>query len=70
MMIEWNPTVYGWRDSYNSLAFGIELETGGHFFKLFVTNNVNINTAQYLAGADKKFGKESIRLGFLITRLL
>ena len=49
---------------------GIELETGGHFFKIFVSNNVEINYSQFLAGADKKFNKEGVRLGFMITRLL
>ncbi len=70
LMVEWNPTVYGWRDSFNSFSTGIELETGGHFFKIFVTNNVKINYSQFLAGADKKFGKDNVRLGFMITRLL
>ncbi len=70
VQIEWNPTVTGWRDSYNSVSAGIELETGGHFFKIFVTNNDLINMSQYLAGADKKFGDGEVRLGFMITRLL
>jgi len=70
VMIEWNPTVTGWRDSYNSVSGGVELETGGHFFKIFVTNNDLINMSQFLAGADKKFGDGEVRLGFMITRLL
>jgi hypothetical protein len=70
IMIEWNPTVTGWRDSYNSVSGGVELETGGHFFKIFVTNNDLINMSQFLAGADKKFGDGEVRLGFMITRLL
>ena len=70
ILFEWNPTVTGWRDSYNSVSFGIELETGGHFFKIFVTNNDLINISQFLAGADKKFGDGDVRLGFMITRLL
>jgi hypothetical protein len=69
-LIEWNPTVTGWRDSYNSVSLGIELGTGGHFFKLFVTNNDLINISQFLAGADKKFSDGDVRLGFVITRLL
>lgn len=69
-LIEWSPTITGWRDSYNSVSMGIELETGGHFFKLFVTNNDLINTSQFLAGADKKFSDGDVRLGFMITRLL
>jgi hypothetical protein len=70
VLVEWNPTVTGWRDSYNSVSMGIELETGGHFFKIFVTNNDLINMSQFLAGADKKFGDGDVRLGFMITRLL
>ncbi len=45
LMVEWNPTTNGWRDSYNSFSTGIELETGGHFFKIFVSNNVEINNS-------------------------
>ena len=70
MLVEWNPTVTGWRDRYNSVSMGIELETGGHFFKIFVSNNDLINQSQFLAGADKKFGDGDVRLGFMITRLL
>jgi hypothetical protein len=70
VLFEWNPTVTGWRDSYNSVSMGIELETGGHFFKIFVTNNDLINLSQFLAGADKKFSDGDVRLGFMITRLL
>jgi len=69
VMLEWNPTFYGWRNRYNALSMGLEIETGGHFFKVFVTNNININLSQYLTGADKKFGANSLRLGFMITRL-
>jgi hypothetical protein len=70
VFLEWNPTVTGWRDSFNSVSIGIELETGGHFFKVFGTNNALINLSQFLAGADKKFSDGDVRLGFMITRLL
>jgi hypothetical protein len=70
LVFEWNPTVTGWRDRYNSVSFGIEVETGGHFFKIFGTNNDLINLSQYLAGANKKFSDGDIRLGFMITRRL
>ncbi|MBN1561090.1 hypothetical protein JW998_12625 [candidate division KSB1 bacterium] len=68
VLAEWNPTVSGWRRSYDSLTLGFELETGGHFFKIFLTNNDKVNTAQYIAGADKDFFAGDIRIGFLITR--
>jgi len=51
-------------------AFGIELETGGHFFKIFLTNSVRLNPSQYLPGTDFPFEAEEWRLGFAITRLL
>ena len=70
VLMEWNPTVTGWRASYNSLSMGVELETGGHFFKIFVTDNSYINMSQFLAGAVNRFSDGDIRLGFMITRLL
>jgi len=70
VFIEWNPTVTGWRQHYNSVTTGIELETGGHFFKLFLSNNTNLNPSQYLAGADYKFSEGDLVFGFNITRLL
>jgi len=50
-------------------SFGIELETGGHFFKVFLTNSVRLNPSQYLVGTDFAFEPEEWRLGFAITRL-
>ncbi len=71
VLFEWTPTVTGWRQWHNSVSFGVELETGGHFFKLFFTNNGNINTSQYLAGADLDFNDpQNWRFGFLISRTL
>jgi hypothetical protein len=67
LLAEWNPTVDGWRNKYDTIAFGFELETGGHFFKMFLTNNVFLNPAQYLAGADVE---SKWRFGFNITRAL
>jgi len=51
-------------------AFGIELETGGHFFKIFLTNSLRLNPSQYLVGTDFPFEPEEWRLGFTVTRLL
>ena len=70
VLAEWTPTWIGWRDSYNSFSIGIEIETGGHFFKMFAGNNAAINLSQYLAGADLILAGNNLRFGFLITRLL
>ncbi|MDZ7764444.1 MAG: DUF5777 family beta-barrel protein [Melioribacteraceae bacterium] len=67
---EYNPTVTGWRSFHNPMSFGLEIETGGHFFKIFLTNSTDLNQTQFLSGADKSFDNGDLRLGFMITRLL
>lgn len=67
---EYNPTVTGWRNHHNPMGFGLEIETGGHFFKIFLTNSTDLNQTQFLSGADKSFDDGDVRLGFMITRLL
>lgn len=66
---EWNPTVSGFRNKYNSLSFGVELETGGHFFKIILSNNATLNPTQFLSGADLPITTKNWRIGFNITRL-
>ena len=70
ILAEWNPTVTGWRQYHNPVAFGIELETGGHFFKIILTNSPYLNPSQFLSGADLAFNDGDWRIGFNITRLL
>lgn len=67
LLFEMNNTISGWRNQYDSYSFGFELETGGHFFKIFLSNNAAINPSQFLSGADLK---DKWRLGFNITRVL
>ncbi len=67
--LETNQTVFGYRDKYNPLVAGIELETGGHFFKIFFGNSQSLNPSQYLSGADLR-PLDEWRLGFNITRIL
>jgi hypothetical protein len=70
LFAEWNPTVSGWRQSHNSFTLGLEVETGGHFFKILLTNNNKLNSSQYIAGADHDFWNGDLHLGFVITRLI
>jgi hypothetical protein len=51
-------------------SFGIELGTGGHFFRGFLPDSVRINPTQYLVGTDFPFELDECRLGFAVTRLL
>ncbi len=70
VLAEWNPTVSGFRNKYNSLSFGFELETGGHFFKIILSNNTALNPTQFTTGADLPISLKNMRIGFNITRLL
>lgn len=69
LIFEWNPTISGYRLNANPMAFGLEINTGGHFFKILITNSTLMNPAQYLAGAQDPVKDNSWRLGFNITRL-
>jgi hypothetical protein len=54
----------------DSGTFGLELETGGHFFKLVLTNSIRANPTQHLGGTSIPFSLDDLRFGFNITRLL
>ncbi|HEX3073869.1 MAG TPA: DUF5777 family beta-barrel protein [Ignavibacteriales bacterium] len=71
IMGEFNPVLDGLKEGHNSGAIGFELETGGHFFKIFMTNNEKLNTSQSAAGAIGSIDKGGEwRIGFNITRVL
>ena len=56
--------------STNSVSAGVAIETGGHVFYLFITNNRRLNSSQYLIGADAPFRLKKLVLAFSITRVL
>ena len=75
--VEYNPIITGYRGrirldetgkSHNSLAIGVDIETGGHIFHIMVTNNARLNPSQYLVGADRSASDDLWRLGFGILR--
>lgn len=68
--VEANPTVTGWRQFYDSYTVGVELETGGHFFKVSIGNNILSNMNQFMAGAGDAFDSGDLHLGFQIQRTL
>jgi len=51
-------------------SFGIELETGGHFFRLLLSNSARMNPSQFLGGTPYAFEPDQWRLGFNVTRVL
>ena len=76
--VEYSPTLAGYQGiiqrqpgrSHNSLAWGLSLDTGGHTFYVFATNNTRLSPAQYLVGAPDDADPANWRLGFGITRFL
>lgn len=69
VLAEWNPLLAGYRNGHNVASFAVELETGGHFFKIVLSNSDLMNTTQYLAGSPQSFGDGDLHLGFNLTRL-
>lgn len=51
-------------------SISVELETGGHFFRVGVTNSLRLNPSQHFAGAAQPFTADELRLAFNITRVL
>ncbi|MBX7182037.1 MAG: hypothetical protein K1X82_07995 [Bacteroidia bacterium] len=70
---------YGWRltkmgtssgiNYHNSAAFGLEIQTSGHSFQLFVTNSNTMNESQFLAMTTSDVLQGEVRLGFNISRV-
>ena len=77
--VEYSPALMGYQGilapgesgrSHNSLAWGLSIDTGGHTFYLFATNNTRLSPSQYLVGAPYEAAPENWRSGFGITRFL
>lgn len=73
LILESINTVDGWRGdgvnpNYDTYSLGIEFETGGHFFKLLLSNNNLINQSQIFNGSKNEFKLKNLILGFQITR--
>ncbi|RMH64060.1 MAG: hypothetical protein D6677_05855 [Calditrichaeota bacterium] len=70
----WNGNIHydasSERASHPSWAGGLALETGGHVFYLFLTNNRRLNPTQYHIGAEHAFNADNIVFAFGITREL
>lgn len=67
---EWTISEEGPDQEFDAGTVGVELETRGHFFKIVLTNQTQINPTQFLGGAPVDFEPDEWRLGFNITRLL
>ncbi len=50
------------------MAFGVDIETGGHVFQLVLTNTRGLTERAWLTETTGDFFKGDIHLGFNITR--
>lgn len=53
---------------YNSLSFGMDIETGGHVFQLIFTNSRGMTGPYYLAKTAGQWKEGNIYFGFNISR--
>ncbi|WP_333819628.1 DUF5777 family beta-barrel protein [Ohtaekwangia sp.] len=53
---------------YNSLGFGVDIETGGHVFQLVVTNTSSLTERTFITETKGDFFNGDIHLGFNVTR--
>jgi hypothetical protein len=57
-------------DNYNnSLAFGVEIETGGHVFQIHASNSTGMTEKAFIPETSGKWLDGDINLGFNIIRL-
>jgi opacity protein-like surface antigen len=55
-------------DYYNSASIGIDLETGGHVFQVFLTNSLGLIEEQFIPGTTGNWSDGDIHIGFNINR--
>jgi hypothetical protein len=55
-------------DARNSLAFGVDIETGGHVFQLILSNAITMIEKSFITETTGNFFGGDIHLGFNISR--
>ncbi len=53
---------------HNSLALGIDIETGGHVFQLHFTNSLGMVEKQFIGETTGQWGQGDIQYGFNVSR--
>ena len=53
---------------YNTLGFGIDIETGGHVFQLVFTNTMALTERAFITETEGNFFDGDIHFGFNVTR--
>lgn len=53
---------------YNSLGFGLEIETGGHVFQMVFSNSLGMIDRAVVAETDGNFSNGDVHFGFNVSR--
>jgi hypothetical protein len=56
-------------EAYSSLSVGVDIETGGHVFQIFLTNSEGEFEEAFLTNTQGSWSKGTIYLGFNISRI-
>lgn len=60
---------YKFANTYNSIALGFDIETGGHVFQVNVTNSTGMTERNFINETIGDFFKGDIHIGFTISRV-
>jgi opacity protein-like surface antigen len=65
------PPIHDYRSTktYNPLALGIDIETGGHVFQIMLTNSVAMIEKAFIGETTSQWNNAGIHLGFNISRV-
>ncbi|MEM6644011.1 MAG: DUF5777 family beta-barrel protein [Bacteroidota bacterium] len=70
IMAEYYPQFSDYSDQFrNAVAFGVDIETGGHVFQLHFTNAVQMNEKGFIGETEENFWDGGIHYGFNIVRV-
>ncbi|MEY2800255.1 MAG: hypothetical protein RI934_1243 [Bacteroidota bacterium] len=54
---------------YDSMGIGLDIETGGHVFQMFLTNSFGMTENQTFARTNTSWADRGFRLGFNVSRM-
>ena len=60
---------YAANNTYNSLAAGFDIETGGHVFQLYFTNSLGMYEKAFITETNSSWTNGGIHFGFNISRV-
>ena len=62
-------TEYVYQENQNVLSFGVDIETGGHVFQIFLTNSRGVSDPYTITQTPGQWSEGDIHLGFNISRV-